>query len=85
LRIVRKSEKEVLAAFKAAAPETRTTPPEGRTVEFGKEDLLLLLIIVILLAGYIRGQLTIQELLAYLGVSTTGGVWGLIGGVSSSK
>lgn len=54
-------------------------------MEFGKEDLLLLLIIVILLAGYIRGQLTIQELLAYLGVSTTGGVWGLIGGVSSSK
>jgi hypothetical protein len=83
LRIVRKGEKQLLQTF---IEQKRPVPPEAaRTVEFGKEDLLLLLVVAILLIGYARGQLSIQELLAYLGVSTTGGVWGLIGGAASSK
>jgi hypothetical protein len=83
MRIVRRGEKEQLQAL---VTEKRVAPAEAsRTVEFGKEDYLLLIVLLILAIGYLRGQLSIQEVLAYLGVSTTGGVWGLIGGSSSSK
>jgi hypothetical protein len=71
---------------KGLVPGQAPTPSDGtKTVEFGKEDLILALIIAILLIGWATGQITIQQLLAYLGVSTTGGVWGLIGGASSDK
>jgi len=71
---------------KDLVPGQAPTASDGtRTVEFGKEDLLLALVIAILLIGWANGQLTIQQVLAYLGVSTTGGVWGLIGGASSDK
>jgi len=82
LRIVRKPGKVMVAAAPGKAP---TTPETVRTAEFGKEDFILALILAILLIGWGTGQLTIQQLLAYLGVTTTGGVWGLIGGASSDK
>lgn len=81
LRIVRKPTKVAAAALSGQTPSA-----EGpRSVEIGKEDFILVLIVAILLIGWATGQLTIQQLLAYLGVSTTGGLWGLIGGVSSDK
>ena len=85
MRIVRRTEREIWETYKAISPEARGPAPEGKTVEFGKEDILALVIVAILLFGYARGQLTIQELLAYLGVSATGGVWGMLGGSASSK
>jgi hypothetical protein len=79
LRIVRRPAK-IAAAISGQPP----APSEAsRTVEFGKEDIVFALIVGILVAGWVTGQLTIEQLLAYLGVSTTGGVWGLIGGFSS--
>ena len=85
MRIVRKAEKEIVEAYKSKSPETRGSPPDGKTVEFGKEDIILAIIIGLLILAYAQGQLTIQEVLAYLGVTTSGGVWGLIGGASSTK
>jgi hypothetical protein len=79
VRIVRRGEKAQLEG-KSPAPADMS-----RTVEFGKEDYLLLIVLLILTIGYLRGQLSIQEVLTYLGVTTTGGIWGLIGGSSSSK
>jgi len=38
-----------------------------------------------LVVGYVRAQLTIQEFLTYLGVTGAGGLWGMLGGTSSSK
>ena len=82
MRIVRKTSKAAAAAVPGKGP----APSEGgKTVELGKEDIILALIIAILLIGWGTGQLNIQQLLAYLGVTTTGGVWGLIGGASSDK
>jgi len=57
----------------------------NKTVEFGKEDVVLAIIIGLILLGVALGQLTIKDALAYFGVSAAGGVWGLIGGHSSSK
>jgi len=65
--------------------EAGANEEEETTVELGREDILLAIVLVILVIAYARGQLTIQEFLAYFGVTTTGGVWGLIGGLSSSK
>jgi len=55
----------------------------GKTVEFGKEDILFLLIVVLILIGLGFGKLTFEEALGYLGVTSTGGVWGLLGGSAS--
>lgn len=49
-------------------------------IRLGLEDLLPLVMLVLLLAGYLLKELTFKELLAYLGVSTGGGLWGLISG-----
>ncbi len=62
-----------------------TSEFKGKTVEVGKEDYIFLFLLAILFNGYAWGLLTFQEPLAYLGVSTTGGIWGMIGGGSSSK
>ncbi len=47
--------------------------------------MILVIVIVILVIGYLRGQLTIQDFLSYLGVSGAGGLWGMLGGSASSK
>ncbi len=62
----------------------RGAAPEGtKSVKPGYEDLLLVLIVAILLVGWGTKQLTIEQVLTYLGAGTTGGVWGLIGGSAS--
>ncbi len=83
MRIVKKGEREAVeASLKSGSP----TPPDvSKTVQLGSEDLVLGVIILVLIIGYVRGQLTIQDLLAYLGVSGAGGLWGMLGGSASSK
>jgi hypothetical protein len=83
MRIVRKGEKEVTAA----AVATKSLPPSdvSKTVQLGFEDIILLIVMAVLIVGYARGQLTIQEFLTYLGVTGAGGLWGMLGGTSSSK
>lgn len=83
MKLVRKNEDQIQQAIR----EGKTAPTEdaGKTVEVGKKDYILVFLILLLLLGYARVQPTFQELLAYLGVSTTGGGWGMIGGSSSSK
>jgi len=53
--------------------------------EFGKEDIILAIVFIIIIIGYLRGQLTIQEALTYMGVGTAGGFWGMVGGLASPK
>ena len=61
---------------------TQTTPGDRPTykIRLGVEDLLPLVIPLLLLLGYMREELTFKEMLAYLGLSTGGGLWGLISG-----
>ena len=58
-----------------------TAPPEWSTkIRLGVEDLVPVLILFLLLFGYWRNELSFKELLGYLGLTGTGGVWGLISG-----
>jgi hypothetical protein len=56
-----------------------------KKVELGKEDLVIIAVIAFVFIGLGIGQLTIQEALAYFGVSGAGGVWGMLGGITSEK
>jgi hypothetical protein len=68
MRIVRKGEKEVTVA----AAEKKLPPSDvSKTVQLGFEDLILAIVMIVLVVGYARGQLTIQDFLAYLGSSKT--------------
>jgi hypothetical protein len=83
MRIVRKEEK---GATKTALAEKGLPPPDvSKAVKLGFEDLILAMVMIVLVVGYVRGQLTIQEFLTYLGVTGAGGLWGMLGGTSSSK
>lgn len=81
MRIVPKESEVQLYAAKGVTPP----PSIGKTVELGKEDIVLAITIGLILLGVALGQLTIKDALAYFGVSAAGGVWGLIGGHASSK
>jgi hypothetical protein len=59
-----------------------TTPPK-KNVTFGREDLLLVFVVALILSGLLLGKVTFDQALAYIGVSTSGGVWGLISGRAS--
>jgi hypothetical protein len=65
--------------------EAVTKEKEARTVKYGKEDLLLVFIVALILAGLGLGKLTFEQALGYIGVSTSGGVWGLLSGNASEK
>ncbi|MCW4052766.1 MAG: hypothetical protein NWE78_06135 [Candidatus Bathyarchaeota archaeon] len=58
---------------------------DTKKVELGKEDLVIIAVIAFVFIGLGIGQLTIQEALAYFGVSGAGGVWGMLGGITSEK
>jgi len=58
---------------------------ETRKVQFGKEDWLLVFIIALILVGLALGKLTWESAFSYIGVSTSGGVWGLLSGNASGK
>lgn len=83
MRIINRGEKEVTAK----AAEERQLAPSGvsKTVQLGVEDLIIAIVMIVLVVGYVRGQLTIQDFLTYLGVTGAGGLWGMLGGTSSSK
>jgi hypothetical protein len=57
----------------------------SRTVAPGTEDVFILFIAVLIIVGLVLGKITFQEALGYFGVTSAGGVWGFIGGNSSSK
>ncbi len=69
--------------------ETGVVKPEARQlkrkINLSWEDVILALILIIIVAGLITKELTIAEALAYLGVTTSGGVWGYVSGSKSSK
>jgi hypothetical protein len=88
MRIVKKPSPTTEASAKALAAGGAPAPAPASnfetSVKLGFEDLLVAMVIIIVLVAWAAGQLTIQQVLSYLGVSTTGGVWGLLSGKSSS-
>jgi hypothetical protein len=63
----------------------KDTTVQAKRVAFGREDLFLAFIVILLLAGFVAGKITFEQTLAYFGVTTSGGVWGLISGNASEK
>lgn len=62
-----------------------TEETSSRNVKFGKEDVLLVFVVALILVGLGIGKLTFEQALAYIGISTSGGVWGLLSGNASEK
>jgi len=92
MRLVRKEEKKMPLKTEKMGESGVSYPPKppesekGRVLpEFGKEDIIMVIVLFILAVGYVRGQLTIQEFLTYMGVSSAGGIWGMVSGLSSTK
>lgn len=81
MRVVVERKEETVTRGGAQVPQQTET----RTVQFGKEDLLLVFIVALILVGLALGKLTWESALAYIGVSTSGGVWGLLSGTASGK
>ena len=77
--------KSVQPATLGAAPKLEDTTVQTKRVAFGREDLFLAFIVILLLAGFVAGKITFEQTLAYFGVTTSGGVWGLISGNASEK
>jgi len=80
-----KLRKAITEGTKQPAPPAAPALGGKRKVEPGWEDLIVLVVIVLVVIGYAKGQLTIQDVLSYIGVSGAGGIWGMLGGSSSSK
>lgn len=66
-----------------AEMETGAVRPLKRKIKLSWEDVILALILIIIIAGLITKELSIAEALAYLGVTTSGGVWGYVSGSKS--
>jgi hypothetical protein len=64
----------------AAVAGKSVQPVEGvsKKIQLGVEDVILGMALLVLTVGYLRGQLTIQDFLSYLGVSGAGGLWGML-------
>lgn len=53
-----------------------------RKIKVSWEDLILALALIVILTSWLRGTFTAEQVLAYLGFTATGGMWGY---VSASK
>ena len=53
-----------------------------RKIKLSWEDLILALALIVITTSWIKGTFTAEQVLAYLGFTATGGVWGY---VSASK
>lgn len=66
--------------------ETGAVKPEARQlrrkIKLSWEDLILALALIVIVTSWLRGTFTPEQVLAYLGFTATGGMWGY---VSASK
>lgn len=69
--------------------ETGAVRPEGRRlkrkIKLSWEDLILALALIVIVTSWLRGTFTPEQVLAYLGFTATGGMWGYVSGSKSSK
>lgn len=64
------------------------TPGQDRPtykIRLGVEDLLPAVILLLLVVGYVRQELTFKEMLGYIGLTTGGGLWGLVSGKAQAS
>jgi hypothetical protein len=60
------------------------TPATRWHLNLGWEDIVLALALAIIIISWLRGQYTPDQALAYLGFTTSGGIWGYMSGKESS-
>ena len=81
MRIVVEKKASAVKGLGLTAPEVTIS----RKVAFGREDLVLVFMVALILVGLAMGKLAFDQALAFIGVSTSGGVWGLLSGNASDK
>ena len=59
------------------------TPRMKRQLKLSWEDLILVLALTVIVTSWLRGIFTPEQVLAYLGFTATGGMWGYVSGSKS--
>lgn len=59
------------------------TQPLKRQLKLGWEDLILVLALTVIVTSWLKGIFTPEQVLAYLGFTATGGMWGYVSGSKS--
>jgi hypothetical protein len=67
---------------KVGLTEAETQPLE-RQLKLGWEDLILALALTVIVTSWLKGIFTPEQVLAYLGFTATGGMWGYVSGSKS--
>lgn len=65
--------------LETGAVRPRVAKPK-RKIKLGWEDLILGLALIIIVTGWLKKELNIDQVLAYLGFGASGGIWGFISG-----
>jgi len=59
------------------------TPQMKRQLKLSWEDLILVLALTVIITSWLKGIFTPEQVLAYLGFTATGGMWGYVSGSKS--
>ncbi|NVM55790.1 MAG: hypothetical protein HWN66_18970 [Candidatus Helarchaeota archaeon] len=54
-----------------------------RQLKLSWEDLILALALIVIITSWLKGIFTPEQVLAYLGFTATGGIWGYVSGSKS--
>ena len=58
-------------------------PRMKRQLKLSWEDLILVLALAVIVTSWLKGIFTPEQVLAYLGFTATGGMWGYVSGSKS--
>jgi len=81
MRLLKVPTAEIPEGLKTGALQLKTQQVK-RKIRLSWEDLVLALALIVIITSWLKGTFTAEQVLAYLGFTTTGGVWGY---VSASK
>jgi hypothetical protein len=79
MRIVNVQETKSVQTLGAPAPGGSMSKTK-RKIKLSWEDLILAISLIVIIVSWIQGIFTADQVLAYLGFTATGGVWGYMTG-----
>lgn len=89
MRILNVPELNVPEIKMPEALETGAAKPEAqqlkRKIKLSWEDLILAVALIVIVTSWLKGTFTPEQVLAYLGFTATGGMWGYVSASKSSK
>lgn len=84
MRIISPTKPPVIAKQKVMTAPSAPAQQKSR-ISLSWEDVILGIALSVILISWITGAFTPEQVLAYLGFTATGGVWGYVSGSESRK